>query len=130
LYLGEAKRQKKEPLIVENQHGESTFSLEHKPWKTTQRTLNSTFGGSHMKLIQIYFSFQARLGNCLRSLYTELALKEQIVPPWAQQVAPGALCPAKLEPELRLHTQSHGLNECISVDQLLTAIQVSRPYTH
>ena len=57
-------------------------------------------------------------------LYTDLALKEPIIPQWAQPTAPGALCPARLEPELRLNQQSHGANECISVDQLLTSIQV------
>jgi len=54
----------------------------------------------------------------------ELSAKEPKIPVWAQPVAPGALCPARLEPDLRLHIQSHGLNECISVDQLLTSIQV------
>lgn len=56
--------------------------------------------------------------------YTELAFKEIDVPGWAHTVATGALCPARLEPELRLHIQSHGSNECISVDQLLAPIQV------
>lgn len=38
-------------------------------------------------------------------------------------MSPGSICPARLEPELRLHVQSHGFNEYISVDQLLTPIQ-------
>ncbi|XP_065074702.1 uncharacterized protein LOC135698583, partial [Ochlerotatus camptorhynchus] len=66
---------------------------------------------------------QARLARCLRNLYTELALKEPVLPTWVQPVAPGLLCPARLEPELRLHIHSHGLNECISVDQILAAVQ-------
>lgn len=71
------------------------------------------------------FLIQARLSRYLKILYTELALKEPIIPSWAQPVTPGALSPARLEPELRFHSQSHGLNECISVDQLLTSVQVS-----
>lgn len=59
----------------------------------------------------------------MKTLYIDLSLKEPIIPTWSQAVAPGALCAARLEPELRLNSSSHGLNECISVDQLLTAIQ-------
>ncbi|XP_050087114.1 uncharacterized protein LOC126572104 [Anopheles aquasalis] len=66
---------------------------------------------------------QARLANYLRTLYTELALKEPVLPSWVHPVAPGALCPARLEPELRLHIHSHGLNEAIGVDQILTPVQ-------
>ncbi|XP_058812360.1 uncharacterized protein LOC131676943 [Topomyia yanbarensis] len=66
---------------------------------------------------------QARLIRYLKTLYTELALKEPVLPTWVQPVAPGALCPARLEPELRLHIHSHGLNECITVDQILAAVQ-------
>ncbi|XP_021713152.1 uncharacterized protein LOC5568718 [Aedes aegypti] len=66
---------------------------------------------------------QARLARGLRNLYTELALKEPVLPTWVQPVTPGLLCPARLEPELRLHIHSHGLNECISVDQILAAVQ-------
>uniref|UniRef100_A0A182FR32 NACHT domain-containing protein n=1 Tax=Anopheles albimanus TaxID=7167 RepID=A0A182FR32_ANOAL len=66
---------------------------------------------------------QARLTNYLRTLYTELALKEPVLPSWVHPVAPGALCPARLEPELRLHIHSHGLNEAIGVDQILTPVQ-------
>ncbi|XP_055585166.1 uncharacterized protein LOC129738016 [Uranotaenia lowii] len=65
----------------------------------------------------------ARLARCMRALYTELALKEPALPTWVQPVAPGVLCPARLEPELRLHIHSHGLNECITVDQILAAVQ-------
>lgn len=68
---------------------------------------------------------QARLAIYLKTLYIDLSLKEPILPTWVQPVAPGALCPARLEPELRLSSLSHGLNECISVDQILTAIHVS-----
>ncbi|XP_058464840.1 uncharacterized protein LOC131438680 [Malaya genurostris] len=66
---------------------------------------------------------QARLSRYLKTLYTELALKEPVLPTWVQPVAPGVLCPARLEPELRLHIHSHGLNECIAVDQILSAVQ-------
>ncbi|EGK97130.1 AGAP013057-PA [Anopheles gambiae str. PEST] len=66
---------------------------------------------------------QARLANYLRTLYTELALKEPVLPSWVHPVAPGVLCPARLEPELRLHIHSHGLNEAIGVDQILTPVQ-------
>lgn len=69
---------------------------------------------------------QARLAIYLKTLYIDLSLKEPILPTWVQPVAPGALCPARLEPELRLSSSSHGLNECISVDQILTAIHVSQ----
>jgi hypothetical protein len=71
------------------------------------------------------YSHQARLAIYLKSLYIDLSLKEPILPAWVQPVAPGALCPARLEPELRLSSSSHGLNECISVDQVLSAIHVS-----
>ncbi|XP_055525587.1 uncharacterized protein LOC129718641 [Wyeomyia smithii] len=66
---------------------------------------------------------QARLARYLKILYTELALKEPVLPTWVQPVSPGVLCPARLEPELRLHIHSHGLNECITVDQVLAAVQ-------
>ncbi|XP_035895256.1 uncharacterized protein LOC118504640 [Anopheles stephensi] len=66
---------------------------------------------------------QARLANYLRTLYNELALKEPVLPSWVHPVAPGVLCPARLEPELRLHIHSHGLNEAIAVDQILTPVQ-------
>lgn len=71
------------------------------------------------------YSQQARLAIYLKTLYIDLSLKEPILPAWVQPVAPGALCPARLEPELRLSSSSHGLNECISVDQVLSAIHVS-----
>ncbi|XP_058055694.1 uncharacterized protein LOC131207102 [Anopheles bellator] len=66
---------------------------------------------------------QARLANYLRTLYAELAAKEPVLPAWVHPVAPGTLCPARLEPELRLHIHSHGLNEAIGVDQILTPVQ-------
>ncbi|XP_053672008.1 uncharacterized protein LOC128722185 [Anopheles nili] len=66
---------------------------------------------------------QARLANYLRTLYTELALKEPVLPGWVRPVAPGVLSPARLEPDLRLHVHSHGLNEPIGVDQILTPVQ-------
>lgn len=71
-----------------------------------------------------YSNSQSRLVRYLKSLYIELALKEPIIPSWTQPIAPGALCAARLEPELRLHNLSHGLSECIAVDQLLMAIHV------
>lgn len=37
------------------------------------------------------------------------------------------MCPARLEPDLRLHSQSHGFNDAIGVDQILVSIQVSEP---
>lgn len=78
-------------------------------------------------LFCIFFVFrlQARLSRYLKILYTELALKEPIVPQWAHPTAPGALCPARLEPDFRLHPQSHGFSDCLSVEQLLTPIQVT-----
>ncbi|XP_055908357.1 uncharacterized protein LOC129943132 [Eupeodes corollae] len=66
---------------------------------------------------------QARLSTYLRTFYTDLSLKEPIIPPWAIPVAPGALCPARLEPELRLHSQSHGFNDTLTVDQILISLQ-------
>lgn len=74
--------------------------------------------------LSVSIVLQARLSRYLKLLYTELALKEPIVPPWAHPTAPGALCPARLEPDFRLHSQSHGFSDCLSVDQLLTPIQV------
>lgn len=68
---------------------------------------------------------QARLSRFLRVYYTELALKEPLIPSWAQPIVPGSLSPARLEPELRLHPLSHGNNECITVDQILAPINVS-----
>lgn len=65
------------------------------------------------------------MGSYLKTLYIDLALKEPVTPQWAIPVSPGALCPARLEPELRLHAQSHGYNDAILVDQLLTSIHVS-----
>lgn len=79
-----------------------------------------------MKMFFLSVHLQARLAIYLKTLYIDLSLKEPILPTWVQPVAPGALCPARLEPELRLSSLSHGLNECISVDQILTAIHVSR----
>ena len=66
---------------------------------------------------------QARLARFLKTLYIDLASKEPTLPEWAQPV-PGALCAARLEPELRLHYMSHGINEVITVDQLLLPVQV------
>lgn len=60
----------------------------------------------------------------MKILYTELALKEPVIPHWAPPTAPGAICPARLEPDLRLHSQSHGFSDSITVDQLLTSVQV------
>lgn len=72
-----------------------------------------------------HFRLKARLSRYLKVFYTDLALKEPIVPQWAHPTAPGALCSARLEPDFRLHSQSHGFSESLSVDQLLTPIQVS-----
>lgn len=58
-------------------------------------------------------------------LYNEWALKEQNIPSWATSQMPGILCPARLEPEFRLHPQSHGFSDLLTIDQLLTSIQVS-----
>lgn len=68
---------------------------------------------------------QTRLAIYLKTLYIDLSLKEPILPSWVHPVIPGTLCPARLEPELRLSSLSHGLNECISIDQVLTAVHVS-----
>jgi hypothetical protein len=76
-------------------------------------------------ILSLDCSQQARLAIYLKTLYIDLSLKEPILPAWVQPVAPGALCPARLEPELRLSSSSHGLNESISVDQILSAIHVS-----
>lgn len=65
------------------------------------------------------------MSNYLKTLYIDLALKEPIIPPWAIPVAPGALSPSRLEPELRLHSQSHGFNDQLTVDQLLSSLHVS-----
>lgn len=54
----------------------------------------------------------------------EWALKEQNIPTWTNSGLPGALSPARLEPEFRLHSQSHGFSDPLTVDQLLTPIQV------
>lgn len=78
-------------------------------------------------LFCVLFFVQAKLIRCLKELYTELASREPIVPIWAQPVAPGVLCPAHIELELRLHYKSHGLNELLSVDQLLQPLQVCVP---
>lgn len=58
-------------------------------------------------------------------LYTEWALKEPNVPAWTNSQMTGALSPARLEPEFRLHSQSHGFSDVLTVDQLLTPIQVN-----
>lgn len=59
-------------------------------------------------------------------LYTEWALKEPNVPTWTNSQMPGTLAPARLEPEFRLHPQSHGFSDILTVDQLLTPIQVNQ----
>lgn len=64
----------------------------------------------------------------MRLYYTELALKEPPIPSWSHPVTPGALSPARLEPEFRLHPQSHGFSDPLSVDQLLTPVQVCNKY--
>lgn len=58
-------------------------------------------------------------------LYTEWALKEPNVPAWTNSQMTGAISPARLEPEFRLHSQSHGFSDVLTVDQLLTPIQVN-----
>lgn len=70
-------------------------------------------------------SLQVRLAIYLKSLYIDLSLKELVLPQWAQAVAPGVLCSDSLEVELRFSSSSHGLNECLTVDQILSAVQVS-----
>lgn len=72
---------------------------------------------------------QARLSTFLRVFYTELALKDLTIPQWAHATAPGALCPARLEPDFRLHSQSHGFSDPLTVDQLLTPIQVNEKHS-
>lgn len=37
---------------------------------------------------------------------------------------PTILSPSRLEPELRLSSSSHGLNDIVSIDQILEPIQV------
>lgn len=58
-------------------------------------------------------------------LYTEWALREPNNPTWTNIQGPGALSPARLEPEFRLHPQSHGFSDLLTVDQLLIPIQVN-----
>lgn len=58
-------------------------------------------------------------------LYTEWALREPNIPTWTSIQAPGSLSPARLEPEFRLHPQSHGFSDLLTVDQLLIPIQVN-----
>lgn len=67
---------------------------------------------------------QARLSRYLKMLYTEWALKESHIPHWTNGLTPGTLAPSRLEPEFRLHTQSHGVSDPLTVDQLLLPIQV------
>lgn len=67
---------------------------------------------------------QARLSRYLKMLYTEWALKESYIPHWTNGLTPGTLTPSRLEPEFRLHTQSHGVSDPLTVDQLLLPIQV------
>lgn len=64
----------------------------------------------------------------MRILYTEYALKDPNVPAWASSQIQSALCPANLEPEFRLHPQSHGLSDLLTIDQLLTPVQVPTPF--
>lgn len=66
---------------------------------------------------------QARLSNFLKSFYQSHAFKETTPPSWALPVPLGTLSPARLEPDLRLHIQSHGVSDYVSVDQLLISIQ-------
>lgn len=61
----------------------------------------------------------------MKILYTEYALKELNAPAWASSQIPGALCPANLESEFRLHPKSHGLSDLLTIDQLLTPVQVT-----
>lgn len=75
--------------------------------------------------IKIHHPRQARLISYLRELYSDLALQEPPIPQWAPATAPGALSPARLEPELRFCMQSHGCTDFLSIDQLLTSVQVS-----
>ncbi|XP_037946372.1 uncharacterized protein LOC119678555 isoform X2 [Teleopsis dalmanni] len=66
---------------------------------------------------------QARLSNYLRNLYQELSFKEPVIPPWAIPIQPGALCSARLEPDLRLSLNSHGFSDSLTVDQILVSLQ-------
>lgn len=61
----------------------------------------------------------------MKILYTEQALKEPNAGAWGSSQIQGALCPANLEPEFRLHPQSHGLSDLLTIDQLLTPVQVT-----
>lgn len=76
-----------------------------------------------------YRPVQVRLAIYLKSLYIDLSLKELVLPQWAQPVTPGVLCSDSLEVELRFSSSSHGLNECLTVDQILSAVQVSFSFT-
>lgn len=71
---------------------------------------------------------QARLSRYLKALYMEWALREQNIPTWTNSALPGALSPARLDPEFRLHSQSHGFSDPLTVDQLLTPIQVNQAF--
>lgn len=50
-------------------------------------------------------------------------MKESLIPAWAPPISPGALCPARLELELRLGPSHHGSNDLLTVDHLLTTFQ-------
>ncbi|KAL5282564.1 hypothetical protein ACFFRR_005584 [Megaselia abdita] len=67
---------------------------------------------------------QARLSTYLKTLYSDLALKDPVFPPWSIPIAPGSICPARQEPDLKLHSQSHGFSDTIGVDQILISIQI------
>lgn len=72
---------------------------------------------------------QTRLISYFKTLYIEHAIKEPILPSWVHQIImPTTLSPARLEPELRFSSLSHGLNEIIPIDQILAPIQVRKKY--
>lgn len=56
-------------------------------------------------------------------MYQELAFNEQNPPEWAKHANTETLCPARFEPELRLNSNSHGISDYLTIDQLMVSIQ-------
>ncbi|KAM7359523.1 uncharacterized protein ACRADG_013241 isoform 2-T4 [Cochliomyia hominivorax] len=66
---------------------------------------------------------QNRLADYLKNMYQEIAFKEQKLPEWSSQTTCDALSIVRFEPELRFNLNSHGINDYLTVDQLLISIQ-------
>lgn len=105
----------------------SWLSVSRRAWASQwcRNILNFSIHSLTLPFFLSSLSLQVRLAIYLKSLYIDLSLKELVLPQWAQAVAPGVLCSDSLEVELRFSSSSHGLNECLTVDQILSAVQVS-----